>query len=139
MVPQLPGSRLLLGGGRLLIELVHGLQIGLKFHLVGFRLGCNLPDIGHWIRLLGLRTTTPVEFEAANNYESPARLNYVGIKVCWGGSSRASREWHEVALLAAITELWRSVTPSHGFELTPEANVPGALGLPSSLIEGRRL
>ena len=106
--------------GSQLIELVKELHIsGLKIHLVGFRLGCNLPDIGRWLRVLGLRPTTPVDFETANNIGSPARLNHVGIKVCWGGSSRASQEWHEVALLAAITELWRCVTPSHGFELVP--------------------
>jgi hypothetical protein len=70
-----------------------------------------------WWRVLKLPATTPVEFETANNVKSPARLNHVGLEVCWGGSSRASQEWHEVALLAVITELWRCVTPSHGFEL----------------------
>jgi hypothetical protein len=104
--------------GRLLIELVKELHIsGLKVRLVGFRVGYNLPDIGRWLRILELRATTPVDFETANNLESMARLNHVGIKVCWDESSRASQEWHEVALLAAITELWRSVTPSHGYEL----------------------
>lgn len=106
--------------GRLLIEFVKELHIsGLKVHLVGFRLGCNLPDIGRWLRVLGLQTIPPVDFETTNNVGSPARLNHVGIKVCWGRSSRTSQEWHEVALLAAITELWRSVTPSHGYELIP--------------------
>ena len=105
--------------GRLLIELVRELHLKeLKIHLVGFRVGYNLPDIGRWMRTLGLPLTTPVEFETANNVESMARLNHVGIKVCWGESSRASQEWHEVALLAAITSLWRCVTPSRGFELT---------------------
>lgn len=106
--------------GRLLIELVRELHLkGLKVHLVGFRVGYNPPDIGRWLRILELRAMTSVEFEMANNVESMARLNHVGIKVCWGESSRASREWHEVALLAAITELWRCVAPSHGFELMP--------------------
>jgi len=106
--------------GTLLIELVRELHISrVKIHLLGFRIGCNLPDIGLWIRALGLPATTPVEFETANNLHSPARLKHVGIKVCWSGPTRASREWHEVTLLAAITELWRSVTPSHGFELIP--------------------
>lgn len=104
--------------GKLLIEAVHELHISeLKIHLVGFRVGSNLPDIGHWLRLLELRPTTPVEFETANNVKSMARLKHVGIKLCWGAPSRASQEWHEVALLAALIELWRSVTPSHGFEL----------------------
>jgi len=105
--------------GELLIELVEELHLkGLKIHLVGFRLGCNLPDIGHWLRVLGL-PPPPVDFETANNVKSPARLKHVGIKICWGGSSRASQEWHEVALLAAIISLWSCVTPSHGFELVP--------------------
>jgi hypothetical protein len=104
--------------GKSLIELVRELHINeLKIHLVGFRVGCNLPHIAHWLRVLKLPPTTAVDFETANNTQSPARLNHVGIKVCWGDSSRASQEWHEVALLAAIIELWRSVTPSHGFEL----------------------
>jgi hypothetical protein len=88
-------------------------------HLVGFRVGCNLPDIGQWLRVLELPATTPVEIETANNVKSPARLNHVSIKVCWGRSSRASQEWHQVALLAAITELWRCVTSSYGFEPAP--------------------
>jgi hypothetical protein len=106
--------------GRLLVELVRELHNSrLKFHLVGFRVGCNLPDVGRWIDFLGLPVTTPVDFETANNVESPTRLNHIGIKVCWGGSSRASQEWHEIALLAAVTELWRCVTSSHDFELVP--------------------
>ena len=106
--------------GKLLIELVGELHMkGLKVHLVGFRVGFNLPDIGQWLRVLELPATTLVEFETANNVKSLARINHVGIKVCWGGSSRASHEWHEVALLAAIISLWRCVTPSHGFELVP--------------------
>jgi hypothetical protein len=103
--------------GKQLIEVVRELHISdLKIHLVGFRVGRKLSDIDDWLRVLEL-PSTPVDFETANNTRSPARLNHVGIKVCWGASSRASQEWHEVALLAAITELWRSVTPSLGFEL----------------------
>jgi hypothetical protein len=86
--------------GKLLIEVVRELHINeVKVHLAGFRVGFNLPDIGQWLRVLALPATTPVEFETANNVKSPARLNHVGIKVCWGGSSRASQEWHEVAML----------------------------------------
>jgi hypothetical protein len=79
----------------------------------------NLPDVGHWLRVLKLPAMTPVEFGTANNVKSPARLNHAGIKVCWVGSSRASQEWHEVTLLASITSLCRCVTPSHDFELAP--------------------
>jgi hypothetical protein len=105
--------------GKLLIELVRELHIvGLKIHLVGFHVGCNMIDIGQWLRVLELPPATPVDFVRANNLDNFARLKHVGIRICWGGTSRASREWHEVALLAAIIELWRSVTRSRGFELT---------------------
>lgn len=106
--------------GKLLIDLVRKLHInGLKIAPVGFRVRNNLPDIARWLRILGLPATMPVDFETANNVESLARLNHVGIKLSWGELSRASQEWHEVALLAAITELWRCVTLSYGFELAP--------------------
>jgi hypothetical protein len=66
---------------------------------------------------------TPVEFETANNVKSPARLNHAGIKLCWVGSSRASQEWYEVALLTSIISLWRCITPSHDFGIPPGKSI----------------
>jgi hypothetical protein len=66
------------------------------------------------VREFGL-PSAPEDYETANNLDSPARLNHIGIRVCWGDSRRPSPEWHQVAVLAAVTELWRCVTGTNGF------------------------
>lgn len=61
----------------------------------------------------------PEEHETANSLDSPARLNHTGIRVCGGDSCRVSPDWHQVAVLAAVTELWRCVSGTNEFHRAP--------------------
>ena len=97
-------------------ELVKELKIPeLTIHHVGFRVGLRETDV-EAVRLeLGLEPA-PFHHETANNLHSPARLNHLGIRLCWGSSPSATREWHHVAVLAATIELWRWLLPGNGFD-----------------------
>ena len=100
--------------GKMLFELVEELHLdGPALRFVGFRAGSRRTDVPALVRAFGL-PSAPDDYETANNLDSPARLNHIGIRVCWGDSHRASPEWHQVAVLAAVTELWRCVTGTNG-------------------------
>lgn len=92
---------------KILEEVVEELKTPeLAIHHIGFRVGLRETDV-EAVRLeLGL-AAAPVHHETANNLRSPARLNHIGIRLCWGDSPSAAREWHHVAVLAATIELWR--------------------------------
>jgi hypothetical protein len=102
--------------GKLVFELVKELDLDqLGVRLVGFRAGPQQTDVEG--RRLALQLPpAKADYETTNNLDSPARLNHIGIKVCFGDSGRASPEWHQVAFLATITELWRSVSRPNGFD-----------------------
>ena len=82
-------------------------QRGIRY--VRFRVGSSQNDVPALAKAFGLRSA-PEDYETTTNLDSPARLSHIGIRVCWGDSHRASPEWHQVAALAAVTELWRCVT-----------------------------
>ncbi len=101
--------------GKLLFELMDELHLdGPMIRYVGFRAGSRQNDVPALAKAFGL-PSAPDDYETANNLDSPARLNHIGIRVCWGDSHRASPEWHQVAVLAAVTELWRCVAGTNGF------------------------
>jgi hypothetical protein len=102
--------------GEMLFELLNELHLdGPVIRYVGFRVGSRQNDVTALAKAFGL-PSAPADYETANNLDSPARLNHVGIRVFWGRRShRSSPEWHQVAVLAAVMELWRSVTGSNGF------------------------
>jgi hypothetical protein len=100
--------------GELLFDLVKELHLGeLAIQYVGFRAGSRKTDVEALRQQLGL-PPADADYETTNNLDSPARLNHIGIKLCWGDSHRASPAWHQVAVLAAITELWRCVSRPDG-------------------------
>jgi hypothetical protein len=101
--------------GKMLFNLIEELHLdGPAIRYVGFRAGSRQKDVQAQARAFGL-PSAPHDYETANNLDSAARLNHIGIRVCWGDSRRASPEWHQVAVLAAVTELWRCVTSANGF------------------------
>jgi hypothetical protein len=100
--------------GEMLFKLFDELHLeGPVIRYVGFRKGSSRNDVSALARAFGLRSA-PEDYETANNLDSPVRLNHIGIRVCWGNSHRSSPEWHQVAVLAAATELWRCVTGTDG-------------------------
>lgn len=101
--------------GEMLFRLVDELHlVGPVIRYIGFRAGAAQNDVPALAKGFGL-PSAPYNHETANNLNSPVRLNHIGIRVCWGDSHRASVEWHQVAVLAAVTELWRCVTGTNGF------------------------
>lgn len=101
--------------GDMLFRLVDELHlVGPVIRYVGFRAGAAQNDVPALGKGFGL-PSAPYSHETANNVDSPVRLNHIGIRVCWGRSRRSSPEWHQVAVLAAVTELWRCVTGTNGF------------------------
>jgi hypothetical protein len=101
--------------GEMLFKLLDELQLdGPVIRYVGFRTGSSQNDVQAMAKAFGL-PSAPEDYETANNLDSAARLNHIGIRVCWGDSHRSSPEWHQVAVLAAVTELWRCVTGKNGF------------------------
>jgi hypothetical protein len=101
--------------GRMLFKLVDELHLdGPVIRYVGFRAGSWRNDVPALAKAFEL-PSAPHHHETANNLGSPARLNHIGIRICWGDSRRPSLEWHQVAVLAAVTELWRCVTGTNGF------------------------
>ena len=101
--------------GEMLFRLVDELHlVGPVIRYIGFRAGSTQNDVPALAKGFGLRSA-PHDHETANNVDSPARLNHIGIRLCWGKSHRASPEWHQVAVLAAVTELWRCATGANGF------------------------
>jgi hypothetical protein len=101
--------------GRMLFTLLDELHLdGPVIRYVGFRAGSRRNDVPALARAFGL-PPAPEDYETANNLDSPVRLNHIGIRMCWGNSHRSSPEWHQVAVLAAVTELWRCVTGTNGF------------------------
>ena len=102
--------------GEMLFKLLDELQLdGPVIRYVGFRAGSSQNDVQAMAKAFGL-PPAPEDYETANNLDSAARLNHIGIRVCWGDSHRSSPEWHQVAVLAAVTELWRCVTGTNGFD-----------------------
>jgi hypothetical protein len=100
--------------GALLFDLVKELHLGAPaIRYVGFRAGSRQTDVEALRQRLDL---PPAErdYETTNNLDSPARLNHIGIRMCWGDSHRSSPEWHQVAVLAAVTELWHCVSRPDG-------------------------
>jgi hypothetical protein len=101
--------------GKMLFKLLHELHLhGPVIRYVGFRAGSRRNDVPALAKAFEL-PSAPHDHETANNLDSAARLNHIGIRVCWGDSHRSSPEWHQVAVLAAVTELWRCVTGTNGF------------------------
>jgi hypothetical protein len=101
--------------GKMLFKLVDELDLdGPTLRYVGFRAGARQNAVQALARSFGL-PSAPGDYETANNLESLARLNHLGIRICWGDSHRSSPEWHQVAVLAAVTELWRCVTSTKRF------------------------
>lgn len=100
--------------GEVLFKLVDELHLdGPVIRYVGFRAGSRRNDVPALAKAFEL-PSAPHDHETANNLDSAARLNHIGIRVC-RGSRRPSAEWHQVAVLAAVTELWRCVTGTNGF------------------------
>lgn len=100
--------------GRMLFTLVDELHLdGPALRYVGFRAGARRTDVPSLAKAFEF-PSAPHDYETANNLDSPARLNHIGIRVCWGNSRRSSPEWHQVAVLAAVTELWRCVSRPNG-------------------------
>lgn len=101
--------------GKALFELLEELHLdGPAIRYVGFRAGSRQTNVPNLAKAFNL-PPAPDDYETSNNLDSPARLNHIGIRVCWGNSRRASPEWHQVAVLAAVTEMWRCVTGTNGF------------------------
>ncbi len=101
--------------GNLLFKLVEELGLdGPAIRYVGYRVGSQQIDVPALAKAFGL-PAAPDDYETANNVDSPACLKHIGIRVCWGDSRRASPEWHQVAALAAVTELWSCVSATNGF------------------------
>lgn len=101
--------------GKMLFKLIEELHVdGPVLRYVGFRTGVRRTDVPALARAFGL-PSAPHDYETANNLDSPVRLGHIGIRMCWGDSHRSSPEWHQVAVLAAVTELWRCVTGTNGF------------------------
>jgi hypothetical protein len=104
---------------KLLFDLMEELHLnGPAIRYVGYRAGSRQTDVAALVKAFGL-PAAPHDHETANNLDSPARLNHIGIRVCWGDSRRASPEWHQVAVLAAVTEVWRCVTGTNGWQRVP--------------------
>jgi len=100
--------------GKTLFELMKELHLGEPaIRYVGFRAGSDQTDVKALRKRLRL-PPAEADYETTNNLDGPARLNHIGIRVCWGDSHRASPEWHQVAVLAAVTELWRCVSRTDG-------------------------
>lgn len=100
--------------GKIIFELLKELNLGgPAIRYVGFRAGSLQTDVPARARAFDL-PSAPEDYETTNNLDSPVRLNHIGIRVCWGDSRRASSEWHQVAVLAAVTELWRCVSRTDG-------------------------
>jgi hypothetical protein len=99
----------------MLLKLLDELHLdGPVIRYVGFRAWSSQNDVPALAKAFGL-PSAPEDYETANNLDSAARLNHIGIRMCWGNSHRSSPEWHQVAVLAAGTELWRCVTVTNGF------------------------
>jgi hypothetical protein len=100
--------------GRVLISLVDQIvnrlySPWLCWRLVGFEIDGERKDPAGWFEDLGLKPTR-IPFTKPNAPGNRAELDHIRIDVCFaGGESRLSREFCEVMLLAAVTELWRCV------------------------------
>jgi hypothetical protein len=104
---------------KMLFDLVEELHLnGPALRYVGYRAGSRQTDVAALVKAFGL-PAAPHDHETANNSDSPARLNHIGVRVCWGDSRRPSAEWHQVAVLAAVTELWSCVTGTNGVNRGP--------------------
>ncbi len=103
--------------GRVLIDIVDQVverldQPWLSWNLVGFEVDGVKADLTTWLTELGLDTKTDVFHEKAKAPHNQAELDHIRIDVCLArGENRQSREFYEVMLLAAVTELWKCVAP----------------------------
>lgn len=99
--------------GRKLLKLVKELNLPqLSARIIGFSVGDEQANLTTWLQLLGLSSSTDIKSEPAHNSDNSAALRHVGIKLVCGKSKRASREFHEVMMVAAVIELWKCVTTS---------------------------
>jgi len=98
--------------GRAIIDLVDELNVRwLSWNLKAFGVGEREPDTDLWPARMGLRRRPTIEVVNArttNEFE----LEHLGIDIQRAG--RNSREFREVALLAATIWLWHTVTPLLG-------------------------
>lgn len=98
--------------GRELIELVKNMRLPwLGIRLVGYSLAAEKGDPNEWLKIFGLKTTTPIDYVHAQNQSSRSELGHIAIDVRNFAAQRNSREFLEVMLVAAATELWRCVLP----------------------------
>ena len=68
----------------MLFKLLDELQLdGPVIRYVGFRAGSSQNDVQAMAKAFGL-PPAPEDYETANNLDSAARLNHIGIRVCWG-------------------------------------------------------
>jgi predicted O-methyltransferase YrrM len=87
-------------------------QPWLGWRLVGFEVDGVKSDLASWLTELGLDSKTEVFHEKAKTPHNQAELDHLRIDVCLvQGQHRQSREFFEVMLLAAVTELWKCVGP----------------------------
>ena len=104
--------------GRVLISLVD--QVAERLHspwicwrLVGIEVDKERKDPRGWLRDLIFepnRIPTNIPFINPKTPHNTAELDHILIKACFaGGKYRVSREFYEVMLLAAVTELWKCV------------------------------
>ena len=101
------------GLGRMLLQLVKKLNFpSLSYRIIGFQVGDRRADMVPWLIALGLHPETDIKWELAHNCDNDAALKHIGIEIVWNQSKRASREFHEVALVAAVISLWQCVSIS---------------------------
>lgn len=103
--------------GRVLISLVGQIRERLDhpwltWRLVGFEVDGERGDLAGWLVDLSLEPDFHVEFTKANTAHNKGELDHIRIDVCSAlGKHRLSREFQEVMVLAAATELWKCVRP----------------------------
>jgi len=98
--------------GRQLLRLVDDLACSwLAWRIKGFRLGTKQSDPAGWLEQLGLPEDTEINWVQPHNGESDANFDHIGIEIINERTQRASREFLEVMLVAAVSDLWSCVRP----------------------------
>jgi hypothetical protein len=104
--------------GRVLLSLVDRVaerlhSPSLCWRLKGIEVDKERKDPRGWFRDLILEPSkipTDIPFTSPKTPHNTAELDHILIDVCFaGGKNRVSREFHEVMLFAAVTELWKCV------------------------------
>jgi hypothetical protein len=84
----------------------------LTWRLIGVKVDGERGDPAGWWADLCLEPNLHVGFTKANTAHNRAELDHIRIDICSAfGKHRLSREFYEVMILAAATELWKCVRP----------------------------